>query len=424
MTLTMNDSQLTTLEQIAHFINSESGITFRKLTQADAYQWMETTLVKFEYACRLKKNEKGLIRKYLGQMTGYSRAQVTRLVRQYVKTGRIKVKECERHRFPRKYSEQQVKLLAQTDELHRYPNGHALKKILQRMSGVYGDIRYQALCAISAAHIYNLRSTVFYRRIARDYHPTKPTVVQIGERRKPEPNGKPGYLRVDTVHQGDRDEEKGVYHLNIVDEVTQFEFIGAVEKISERYLLPILEALLTLFPFTVFEFHADNGSEYINERVVKLLNKLLIGLTKSRPRHTNDNALVEGKNGSIIRKWIGYGFIQQKQADALNRFYFGCFNEYLNFHRPSAFATEITDKKGKTKKVYRQEDYQTPYEKLKSLSRAQKYLKQGITFKTLDCVALAHTDNEMAQIVCQERDNLQKEVMRPIALVPSGSSLD
>lgn len=424
MTLTMNDSQLTTLDQIAHFINSESGITFRKQTQAEAYQWMEATLVKFEYACRLKKNEKGLIRKYLGQMTGYSRAQVMRLIHQYVRTGRIRVVPFRRHRFPRKYTEEQVRLLAQTDELHQYPNGHTLKKILQRMCNVYGDVRYQALCLISAAHIYNLRLTVWYQRIAQDYHPTKPTAVQIGERRKPEPNGKPGYLRVDTVHQGDKDETKGVYHLNVIDEVTQSEFIGAAEKISERYLLPILEVLLAFFPFVIWEFHADNGSEYINERVVKLLNKLLIQLTKSRPRHTNDNALVEGKNGSIIRKWIGYGFIEQKQADALNRFYWGCFNEYLNFHRPCAFASEITDKKGRVKKVYRPQDYLTPYEKLKSLPEAKEYLKPGVTFKDLDRVALAHTDNEMAQIVQTERDNLQKEVMQPIALVCSGSSLD
>ena len=56
------------------------------------------------------------------------------------------------------------------------------------------------------------------------------TTVNIGERRKPIPNGQPGFIRIDTVHQGDQDKKKGVYHINAVDEVTQFEVIASVEK--------------------------------------------------------------------------------------------------------------------------------------------------------------------------------------------------
>jgi transposase InsO family protein len=51
--------------------------------------------------------------------------------------------------------------------------------------------------------------------------------------------------------------------------------------------------LLDAFPFVIKGFHSDNGSEYINKRVAKLLEKLLIEFTKSRARHTNDNALAE-----------------------------------------------------------------------------------------------------------------------------------
>lgn len=131
---------------------------------------------------------------------------------------------------------------------------------------------------------------------------------------------------MDTVHQGDQDGQKGLYHINMVDEVTQFEFIGCCEKISERYLAPLLELLLELFPFRVVEFHCDNGSEYVNEQVVEILNREMIKLTKSRPRKTNDNALVEGKNGSIIRKWLGYGYIEQKYAPVINEFYGGVFH--------------------------------------------------------------------------------------------------
>jgi transposase InsO family protein len=66
------------------------------------------------------------------------------------------------------------------------------------------------------------------------------------------------------------------------------------------------------FPFVIQGFHADNGSEYINQRVAERLNKLLIEFTKSRSRPTNDNALVESKNGAVVRKHLGYAHIPQK----------------------------------------------------------------------------------------------------------------
>ena len=88
--------------------------------------------------------------------------------------------------------------------------------------------------------------------------------VAIGERRRPRPEGRAGYLRVDSVHQGDLAKVKGVYYINVVDEVTQYEFVGMVERISERYLIPVLEGLLGAFPFQIRGFHSDHGSEYVN----------------------------------------------------------------------------------------------------------------------------------------------------------------
>ena len=123
------------------------------------------------------------------------------------------------------------------------------------------------------------------------------------------------------MHQGDLNGKKGVYHINLVDAVTQWEIVMCVEAISEAYLEPILKAALEMFPFLVLGFHSDNGSEYINAVVAKLLNKLLIEQTKSRSGRSNDNALVEGKNGSVIRKHMGYWHIEQKYAPLINRFY-------------------------------------------------------------------------------------------------------
>jgi hypothetical protein len=73
------------------------------------------------------------------------------------------------------------------------------------------------------------------------------------------------------VHQGNLDKQKGVYHINAVDEETQFEVVASVEKISEKFLILMLEQMLETFPFKIMRFHSDNGSEYINQNVAKLL---------------------------------------------------------------------------------------------------------------------------------------------------------
>lgn len=237
---------------------------------------------------------------------------------------------------------------------------------------------------------------------AKTFARTKSVSISIGIRRMPEPQGRPGFIRVDTVHQGDLDGKKGVYHINMVDAVTQWEIVLCVETISEAHLKPVLEIALGLFPFLIVNFHSDNGSEFINGVVAKLLNKLLIEQTKSRSGWTNDNALVEGKNGNVIRKHMGYSHIAQKHAPLINRFYGEHFNTYLNFHRPCGFATVTVDGKGKRTKKYK--TYQTPHERLKALvnaarsekSEPEKYLRAGVSLEALDGIAAKQTDNDCA----------------------------
>lgn len=410
MTITMNDSPLKTIEELRKFLKSSTPLVFKGLRRSEMYEWVEDIIIKFDYQT-LGKQDKGIVKQYLEKITGLSRAQITRLIAKQRNTGVVTVEKCNRHLFPKIYSDHDIWLLAHTDELHDFPNGVTVKRILERMVKEYGDLAYRNISNISVGHIYNLRKSVHYQRLTKKYEKTKPKVVNIGERRRPEPNGIPGYLRVDTVHQGDREKQKGVYHINIVDEVTQWEYVGAAEKISEAHLVPLLVRLINQYPFVVFEFHADNGSEYINCQVARMLNKLLITLTKSRSRQTNDNALVESKNGSIIRKWMGYGFVDQHYAKNINEFYFNIFNEYLNFHRPCAFATEVTDKKGKIKKVYKRENYMTPYEKFKSLLKSKSYLKSGVKFEKLERIARRKTDNQIAEEVQQKRYQLFQKIL-------------
>ena len=411
MVIMMNDSNLSSMSQIKSFLSESEGIEFNRKYRKETYRWIEDTLMRFHYVILAKKN-KGLIRRYLMKVTGYSRSQLTRHINQYCNTGQLRIKEYDRHKFQKKYTHQDIQLLAKTARLHDSPNGASLKKTLERMAGEYGKEEYSNIANISVSHIYNLKKKVSYLRSIKSYQKThKGKGKTIGVRCQPQPEGRPGYLRVDTMHQGDQEKQKGVYHINTVDEVTQWEVIGATEKITEAYLLPLLEKMIATYPFQIINFHADNGSEYINQKVAEMLNRLLIKLTKSRPRHTNDNALIESKNGWVVRKWLGYSHIRKEHAQRINDFYFGCFNEYLNFHRPSAFPTEVIDHKGKIKKKYYYQDYQTPYEKLKSIPDAQKYLKDGINLEMLDKKAKRYTDNEMAEKVQLARDKLFDKIL-------------
>jgi transposase InsO family protein len=225
----------------------------------------------------------------LRQDDGAERAQLTRLVGRYLATGRVRIKTSHRHRFPTRCTRADIESLAQVDEAHEALSGPATRRIFEREFGQYGKLEFQRLAAISNAHPCNLRRTPRRRQRLKNYQKTRPSPVAIGERRRPDPGGRPGYLRVDKVHQGDTEHARGVYHINAVDEITQWEIVAAVPRISEAYLEPVLVMVLAQFPFVIHGFHSDNGSEFINQTVARLLNKLMIEQTKSRLRHSNDN---------------------------------------------------------------------------------------------------------------------------------------
>jgi transposase InsO family protein len=374
---------------------------------------MTQTLKRFRYP-HCTRADKGLLRRYLAKVTGLSRAQVTRAITQFCQEGIIEDRRrAPAKPFARRYTAEDIRLLAEVDALHGTLSGPATRKLCERMYRIFGDARYQRLAGLSNGHLYNLRQHKTYRTQRGTVDKTRPVRVQIGERRKPAPEGKPGYLRIDSVHQGDLDGIKGLYLINAVDEVTQFQAVFAVAKISEHFLVPVLTQLLNTFPFTIKGFHSDNGSEYINKKVAELLEKLRIEQTKSRARKTNDNALVESKNGSTVRKHLGYAHIPGRFAKAVNHFASGILTEYLNFHRPCHFPTVSVDAKGKLRKHYRYQDMMTPYEKLKSLPEAQRHLKPGITFQQLDAIASKCSDNEAARRLNQARIELFQLINKP-----------
>ena len=344
-------------------------------------------------------------------MSGYSRQQITRLVRRVgTRTPLLKGYCASRTSFARTYTDADVLLLARTDTLHGTLSGPATKKLMERAFGLFCDARYLRLATISVAHLYTLRKRTGYARNRRGWTQTRPVSVAIGERRAPAPNNQPGYLRVDKpCIRAIRTVPRASNTSTPWTAVTQFEAVATCERISEAYLIPVLEALLLSFPFVIRGFHSDNGSEYINHRVAKLLNKLLIEeQTKSRSRHSNDNAQAESRNAAIVRKHFGCSPIAQRFAPLVNAFCREHLNDYVNFHRPCLFAETITDAKGRQRKRYPCKLMMTPYEKLKSLPFAEHFLRPGTTFLQLDVRADSMSDNDAAQRLNDARTVLFK----------------
>lgn len=405
--ISVHETEKLSLQQIEQFLLAAKEVRFEASQREEIYGWVERLLCQQEYMGQGRR-ARGLLRRYLSKMTGLSRAQLTRLVGRYLATGRVRIKTSNRHRFPTRYTRADIELLAQVDEAHETLSGPATRRIFEREFGHYGKLEFERLAAISNGHLYNLRRTSRYRQRLKNYQKTRPSPVAIGERRRPDPRGRPGYLRVDTVHQGDAEHARGVYHINAVDEITQWEIVAAVPRISEAYLEPVLVMVLAQFPFVIHGFHSDNGSEFINQTVARLLNKLMIEQTKSRPRHSNDNGLAETKNGAIIRKHMGWGHLQEVHADPIQQFYSAHLNPYLNYHRPCAQADVEVDAKGRIRRRYRR--YQTPLETLLKLPKPQQYLRPGLIVATLERIAGLMSDTEAARRMQQAKHKLFEQL--------------
>ncbi|MGH8700000.1 MAG: DDE-type integrase/transposase/recombinase [Burkholderiales bacterium] len=397
----MNETQVRTVEQVRRVPQGIEPLQFqRPEDEQGRYAWIDSVLKRFAYR-ELARRDRGAVLRYVQRLSGFSRAQVTRLVSRW-RRGRALVKQyrAPAHAFARRYTATDQALLAEVDRAMDGLSGPATACVLRRQRDVFGDARFERLGSISVAHLYNLRASPGYRAQRVALAKTRPAKVgSIGVRKAPAPDGRPGFIRIDSVHQGDLDGAKGLYHINAVDCVTQWQVVASVQTIAEAHLLPVIEQMLEQFPFAILGFHADNGSEYVNHRVAKLLNKLRIEFTRSRPRHSNDNGLAETKNGAVVRKFFGYAHIAQQHAARFNTFCRELLNPFLNLHRPCLFATELPDPKkpGRTKRLYHPRDAMTPLDKLTSLPQATQYLRAGITLAQLHTLARTQTDLQAAK---------------------------
>ena len=405
-----------TLEQVRQVLAGTQAMEFQAAADdAGRYALMESVLRRFEYR-RRSRGGRGPVLAYLQRLSGYSRAQVTRLVARWI-GGKPLVKNygAPKHAFARRCTPLDVALLAEVDRAMGTLSGPATACVLRRQRDVFGDERFERLGSISVGHLYNLRHSTGYRNQRVLLSKTQPSKnSKIGVRKAPAPEGRPGFIRIDSVHQGDLDGIKGLYHINAVDcqghegapaWPTQWQVVASVQTISEAHLLSVIEEMLAQFPFEILGFHADNGSEYVNHKVARLLDKLRIEFTRSRPRHSNDNSLAETKNGAVVRKEFGYAHIHRRHAARFDTFCREYLNPFLNFHRPCLFATELADPKkhGRIKRVYWPKDAMTPLDKLASLPDAASFLRPSITLAELQQLAKALTDVQAARELNEAR---------------------
>ena len=416
MVIDMDETRLHMIEQLEEFLSATPQVAFTAHGLGGAAddqrcEHISRVLARFDYPQR-KKRERGVVLAYLRRTTGYGRAQLARLVARWSDNRVAQHPLVKRYRAPaapfaRKYTVLDVELLVEMDRAHEDVCGPAIAHLLQRAHTVYGDARYERLAQLSVSHLYNLRKREDYQARRVSFTKTRAVCNPIGVRKAPRPKGRAGYVRIDTVHQGDLDGVKGVYHITCVDEVCQWQVQACVQGISEAFLLPALALVIEQFPFEIAGFHSDNGSEYINGRVAKLLEKLRVEQTKSRSRRSNDNALAESKNASVVRKHMGYSHIPQRYAQPINAFYQTVFNPWLNLHRPCMFASETVSAKGKVIKRYRHEDVQTPLACLSKLCvNGLAHLKTGVTLVALQALADAKTDLAAAQAMQRAKAEL------------------
>jgi transposase InsO family protein len=416
MVIDMNEAQVRTLEQVRQVLMGLQDVEFRRPgNDEERYAWIGSVLQRFNYRQRLR-TERGPLLAYMQRLSGYSRAQITRLVSRWV-SGKPLLKEYRspEQAFARRYTSADVALLAEVDLALGCLSGAATACVLRRQRDVFKDTRFERLGDISVGHLYNLRNGAAYRQQRMVFTKTRPSkAIGIGVRRAPQPDNRPGFIRIDSVHQGDKDGFKGLYHINAVDCVTQWEIVATVQTISEAHMLPVIAQMLAQFPFEILGFHADNGSEYVNHKVAAMLDKLRIEFTRSRPRRSNDNGLAETKNGAIVRTIFGYEHIEQKHAQLFNTFCVEYLNPWLNFHRPCLFATDKPDDKkpGRIKKIYRPKDAMTPLEKLGSLPQAKGYLRESVTLEELHALATALSDLQAAQELKEARQELFERVRK------------
>lgn len=207
----MDETKLCSIAQLAEFLAGTLEVEFSGIDGSDTqrYTHISRVLKRFSYP-RLGKRERGVVLAYLRRTSGYSRPQITRLVARWgedrLAATLLNKRPCTSAiPFARKYTSTDVELSAQMDRANEDVCGPTVVHLLRRSNTVYGDTRYVRLAELSVSHLYNLRKSAGYQRLRKNFTKTRAICNPIVVRNAPKPHGRAGWVRIDSVHQGDLD---------------------------------------------------------------------------------------------------------------------------------------------------------------------------------------------------------------------------
>jgi len=357
---------------------------------------------------RSRKKEKSLILSELVALTEYSRVYARRVLRQHgqrVKAGKQTLegdirKRAVRCRSP--YYDEKVKVaLSKIWRVMDYICGKRLQPglaelvaVLERHNELQCDAATKAkLLRISAATIDRLLRSERRKYELRGQARTKPGTLlkhQIPIRTFAEwDEQQPGFGEIDLVgHDGGLAAGDYCQTLDFTDVATTWTETVAVRNKAQGRVFEALQKVRKQLPFPLLGLDSDNGSEFINDQLVRYCRQEQITFTRSRPYRKNDNCFVEQKNYSIVRRAVGYArFDTAEQCVLLNELY-SYLRLYTNFFQPTMKLKAKERVGSKVKKCYDQA--LTPSQRVlqsMQVSKAKKQLLQT-KYETLNPAAL------------------------------------
>ena len=173
----------------------------------------------------------------------------------------------------------------------------------------------------------------------------------------------PGFLEVDTVaHCGGDLNGQFLNTLVLVDIATGWvEMIPLLRK-SASDVIAGIKIVQKLLPFSVLGLDCDNGVEFINYEVLNFCEDNEITFTRSRAYRKNDQAHVEEKNGSIVRRLVGYDRFERRPAWLAMSELYRYLRQYINFFQPSMKLASKRRQGAKVTKKYHVA--KTPYQRI------------------------------------------------------------
>lgn len=358
---------------------------------------------------KASKESKGKILDELCHVCGYNRKYAIWKLRRVILGDESRVSQRRRRR-PRQYDYRVAQVVEAVWRKANYPWSLRLKEIL-RLWLPWIKVRYRItpetetkLLSISASTIDRLLRDKKRQLKRRLYGRTKPGTLlrhKIPVRTDCWDVQRPGFMETDLVsHSGGVAQGEFIYSLNLTDILSGWVETQGVMGKGERGIVEALKKISKRLPFKILGIDSDNGSEFINHHLFRFCEEHSIQFTRSRPYKKDDNAHIEQKNWTHVRKFMGWDRYDSPQAlEAMNDLYAKELPLFMNLFQPSVKLQKVIRKGSTKRRVY--DKPQTPLDRLLASSHLDekrcdqlKALREG-----LDPFTLSEVINQKLELI-------------------------